>query len=188
MKHLYNFFRNPNIKWPILGLSLLLVMCSSFTRSPIANTENDHFLSKLSVDKFHKGFICLTAQISNGSKVELRFPKPAKMNVSHFVVQRSQDGVNYEDAALIFVPEWNVSQIKRYSYIDKINFQENGLIYYRIKIVDVNGRCEYSDVSIVSFEARNNGFAFADDFDSSDDYEYWCTLEPVHAGISPLSA
>jgi hypothetical protein len=188
MKHLYNLSGKPNVKWPIVCLSLLLIMCASRRHTMISNTEIGHFSGKLPAPQLHKGFIYLTSQIVNGSKVELRFPTPAKMNVSHFVVQRSEDGANYEDAALIFVPDWNVT-IKHYKYTDKINsLEENGLIYYRIKIVDVNGRCEYSDVSIVSFESRNNGFAFADDFGSSDDYEYWCTLAPAHAGIPLLTA
>ena len=167
----------------IFSIAFLLIICSSFRHSNISATNGGHFISRANTRMVHKGSIYLTAEMGNGSKILLKFPRPDSMNVSHFVVQRSEDGDNYEDAAVIFVPEWNTRSIKRYSYSDKVNSFNNDFVYYRLKIVDVNGRYKYSDIAVVPVESNCNAFACADDFDESDDYEYWCALVPSQGSI-----
>lgn len=179
MKNVSTSGRIFNVKVFVFSLALLVLICSSF-RHAYHEMKSERYATK---GMLHKGLIYLTAEMGNGSKILLKFSKPESMNVSHFVVQRSDDGNTYEDAAVIFVPEWNTSSIKRYSYSDKINSFSEDVLYYRLKIVDVSGKYQYSDVAVVPIESRNNAFAFADDFDGSDDYEYWCAMAPSQNGI-----
>jgi hypothetical protein len=62
---------------------------------------------------------------------------------SHFVVQRSLDGDEFDDEALVFTEE-NPSPLQGYQYSDNISALNDGLIYYRLKLVDKNGRFRYS--------------------------------------------
>jgi hypothetical protein len=158
MKHSYKFFGNLNLRSTALYL-VLLVACSSFNDAPVAKKTGNNCANQTSISNRDKKFLRLTAKFDNGSKVILKWPAPAEMNVSNFVVQRSADGVNYEDAAMIFAPEENENTIKRYSYSDKIKTVGSETIYYRIKIVDVNGKCTYSDIAIVELDLRDNQFA-----------------------------
>jgi hypothetical protein len=183
MKNLTGSRKTFNVTSFVLSLALLMMICSSFRHS-FNETKSATQVSQYANKKMHhKGSIFLTAELGNGSKILLKFPKPDSMNVSHFVVQRSEDGDNYEDAAMIFVPEWSARSIKRFSYADKVNSYSNDMLYYRLKIVDVSGKYQYSDVAVVPVESRNNAFAFSDDFDESDDYEYWCAVKTSQSGI-----
>ena len=183
MKNVSTSVRPFHIKIFVLSVALLVMICSSFRHAYSERKSGSRFSRYATTGMLHKGRIYLTAELGNGSKILLKFSKPDSMNVSHFVVQRSEDGDNYEDAAVIFVPEWNTPSIKRYSYTDKMNSFSQDLLYYRLKIVDVSGRYQYSDVAVVPIESRNNAFACADDFDESDDYEYWCAVAPSQSGI-----
>ena len=156
MKHVCKTSGNLNVTRSIIYLPALFIICSSF--SHITGSGKNHE-NESSIINTSKKQISLSAQFGDGSKVILKWPTPAEVNVSQFVIQRSEDGVNYFDAAMIFAPEGNVNNIKRFSYADKIKSFDSETIYYRIKIVDVNGKCTYSDVAIIQLEIRDNQFA-----------------------------
>jgi hypothetical protein len=67
---------------------------------------------------------------------------------SHFIIERSVDGENFSQVALVFGAGESDSKIN-YSYIDKDLKSRGGIIYYRLKQVDIDGKFSYSSVRII---------------------------------------
>jgi len=64
-------------------------------------------------------------------------------NVSHYVLQKSTDGTNYSDVAIVFAN--NASSASTYKYKDVNVSSSTSVIYYRLQMVD-NGK-EYGSYS-----------------------------------------
>ncbi len=75
----------------------------------------------------------------------------SEINNDYFVVQRSSDGINFED--YIFENgNGNSTSIINYNVIDKTPL--NGLNYYRLKQVDYDGTSTYSEIQSVEFNKQ----------------------------------
>ena len=69
-------------------------------------------------------------------------------DASHFVVERSTNGVDFTDAGIIFT-EGNSELSRSYSFKDAVSTSGNGILYYRLRIVDIDGQYEHSLIRIV---------------------------------------
>lgn len=73
---------------------------------------------------------------ANAESIELRWGTAFEQNASHFVIERSVDGINYqpigEKAA-----QGDIQTESQYSYSDDSPWQGNN--YYRLKEIDLNG-------------------------------------------------
>ncbi len=77
-------------------------------------------------------------------------------SVSHFEVQRSFDGIHYTVAGTVTAR--NLPTLQRYTFDDVIALQ--GLAYYRLRSVDIDGAFRYSRVVVVSeTDIKANSFA-----------------------------
>lgn len=65
-------------------------------------------------------------------------------NTSHFVVERSYDGVNFTQAATQRAVGNSTSE-QNYQYSDPLNYNYN-IVYYRLKSVDIDGKFSYSKI------------------------------------------
>ena len=82
------------------------------------------------------------ASLANGKAV-LNWTTDMERNVSHFTIERSTDGSSFTDAGIIFTE--GDSEVKRnYSFRDPAVLPSKGVIYYRLKMVDLDGKVEYS--------------------------------------------
>ncbi|OQP67570.1 T9SS type A sorting domain-containing protein [Niastella populi] len=88
-----------------------------------------------------------TAQLAN-EKVWLTWSASQEQNLSHYCIERSYDNKNYEQAALLF-PAEEVTGLNNYSYKDAIKNSAAAVIYYRLKMVDKDGRFKYSETKFV---------------------------------------
>jgi hypothetical protein len=88
-----------------------------------------------------------TAALSN-SNISLKWSTSTELNASHFIIERSFDGTDYADAAMIFAAG-NSNMVTNYSFNDKLPAGNTGTIYYRLKMVDADGRYKTSDTRIV---------------------------------------
>jgi hypothetical protein len=86
--------------------------------------------------------------LANNNKAELKWTAAPGINISHFVIEKSTDGVNYHDAAVIFAFEDATDKID-YRYADKLNSDQAGVVYYRICVIAENGKADYSDIRII---------------------------------------
>jgi len=82
------------------------------------------------------------------NNVTLKWITTMERNASHFIIERSFDGVEYSDITVLFTAG-NSDINVNYSYTDKVPAGNSGIIYYRLKMVDMDGRNKTSDIRIV---------------------------------------
>ncbi|HEY0679028.1 MAG TPA: T9SS type A sorting domain-containing protein, partial [Chitinophagaceae bacterium] len=81
--------------------------------------------------------------------VVLNWTTEQEINTSHFSVQRSTDGKEFTDAAILFT-DGNSNASISYSYKDPVATGAKGVLYYRLKMVDLDGRFIFSNVRIIN--------------------------------------
>ncbi len=92
--------------------------------------------------------------------VDLDWITATELNGSHFEVERSDNGVDFVQIARVEAAgESHVDQ--EYKYSDRaVNLNGNaGLQYYRIKMVDYDGRFDYSGIRVVNFNRSGSDFS-----------------------------
>lgn len=85
--------------------------------------------------------ISFTAE-SNKTENVLNWTTASEVNNSHFEIQKSDDGVNFQSIGIV-QGNGNSSEVNHYSFID-LNNSNNS--YYRLKQIDFDGGFEYSHV------------------------------------------
>jgi len=103
--------------------------------------------------------LSFTAQVVN-DKVSLAWSTSKEENVSHYSIERSYDNKTFDQAALIFTAE-NPAAVNNYSYKDPIKNVTGSLIYYRLKMVDKDGKYKYSEVRTIHIGAANESAKIA---------------------------
>ena len=92
----------------------------------------------------------ITLEAING-KTYLNWNTASELNTSHFIIQRSTDGIN-------FANQGNVSAVG--SGANKYHFTDNnptsGTNYYRLQSVDKDGHSAFSKVVSVQLAVNNN--------------------------------
>lgn len=92
--------------------------------------------------------------------VSLNWSTSQEKNFSHFVLEQSTDGSNFNQIAMIFGAGESDSK-KDYSYTDKNLTGRKGLVYYRLKSVDADSKIEYSSVRIIRLDEEKQGIILA---------------------------
>jgi hypothetical protein len=91
----------------------------------------------------------------NSNKVDLKWTTAMEKNVSHFVIEKSTDGVTYNDLSVVFA-FGNSDQLRNYSFTDKnINPAQPGVIYYRLRSVDIDEKSTLSEVRVIRIAKSN---------------------------------
>jgi hypothetical protein len=94
-----------------------------------------------------------TAQLNSSSNsVNLNWVTSAEVNASHFVIQRSPDGTNYTDEGIVFSQEGNSDLKRAYNFIDNISTDNSTFVYYRLKMVDMDGEFKYSNIDLIRLD------------------------------------
>jgi hypothetical protein len=89
-----------------------------------------------------------TAVLNNENKVALKWATATEENASHFIVEKSTDGRNYAEAGIVFA-NGTTSDIMNYSFTDNVTANQSGVIYYRLRSVDIDGKNELSAIRII---------------------------------------
>ncbi|HEX4851818.1 MAG TPA: T9SS type A sorting domain-containing protein [Puia sp.] len=97
--------------------------------------------------------LAFTAQLDY-TNVDLNWATAMETNSSHYTIQRSFDGSNFDDKAIVMA-EGNSDAEKDYAYQDNIRTISSGMIYYRLKMVDMDSRFRYSPVVAVRLGDEN---------------------------------
>jgi Bacterial Ig domain/Secretion system C-terminal sorting domain len=92
----------------------------------------------------------------NKPNVTLNWSTAMEKNFSHFVIEFSTDGNNFNQVATIFGAGESDSK-KDYTYSDKNVADKGGLIYYRLKSVDIDGKSSYSLVRVIRLGEEKQG-------------------------------
>jgi hypothetical protein len=97
-----------------------------------------------------------SAQKGSG-KVTLNWSTVLEINTSHFEVEQSNNGVSWKSIAVV-PAKGNSNSVQKYS-ADDIAFYSSK-VYYRLKMVDLDGKFEYSPISVVTFGGKGKMFAY----------------------------
>lgn len=85
------------------------------------------------------------------TNVSLTWESSMEYNFSHYVLENSSDGKVFNTTAMVFGAGVNGAGAN-YSYLDRSVYGRRGLIYYRLRMVDIDGKESYSAVRIVSLD------------------------------------
>ena len=86
----------------------------------------------------------------DNKNVSLTWSSSTEENFSHYVIERSADGKNYKDVALVFAAG-NSGSVLNYSYKDKNVISSTGVVYYRLRLVEQTKEVSYSQIRSVKF-------------------------------------
>lgn len=84
----------------------------------------------------------------NKPDVQLNWSTAQEKNFSHFELEQSTDGVNFKQIAVIFGAGESDIRLD-YGYTDRNLAGRSGLIYYRLKSVDIDNKSSYSSIRII---------------------------------------
>lgn len=93
----------------------------------------------------------------NSNNIALNWVTANEINVKHFDVQRSVNGVDFYSISTIAATNSAGQQQLTYSYNDRDLAAVNGAnkIYYRLKIIDNDGAFTYSGIAVISPLLKN---------------------------------
>ncbi len=95
------------------------------------------------------------AFLTSSSKVDLKWATASEINVSHFVVEKSYDGVVFGEAATVFA-YGNTTTKMNYAAADNIANTTSPVIYYRLRSVDIDGKTSYSEIRIIRLSKQTD--------------------------------
>jgi hypothetical protein len=81
----------------------------------------------------------------------LNWATASEINNSHFILERSYDGINFEP---IIQVEGNgtTNEVMTYEYLDETISRSQNTVYYRLHQFDYDGASEYSEIRKVDFD------------------------------------
>lgn len=115
-----------------------------FANNRIRKVNNVGIILPLSLKKF-------TAQLQNSSGL-LQWQTTNELSTNNFIIEKSLDGRSFStlDSVIAKNTVGNIS----YKYLD--NHLQNGINYYRLKMVDKDGKFIYSDVATIKVKVESS--------------------------------
>jgi hypothetical protein len=86
--------------------------------------------------------------VLNNSNAALSWQTASETNLSHFEIEKSLDGRNFSEAGIVMA-SGNETDMTTYHFSDPVNMNQEGVVYYRLRSVDVDGQSHYSNVRII---------------------------------------
>jgi len=84
----------------------------------------------------------------NNKTVGLNWITGKEKSLNYFVIERSVNGVDYKEIGVVVAS--GGSNVKTtYNFSDEINNKATGIVYYRLKMVDFEGRSQRSQVRMI---------------------------------------
>lgn len=92
----------------------------------------------------------------NTKNVVCKWETQLEKNINNFIVERSTNGRTFEGIATVKAIG-NTTNNAYYNYTDEAAYQQNSsTLYYRLKIVDVDGKTNYSKIVVVKIGEKTN--------------------------------
>lgn len=98
--------------------------------------------------------VSFTATLNN-KNTELKWTTSSEINVSHFVVEKSTDGINFNEVGVVFA-YGTASSITNYNFTDHLGNVQSGIFYYRIRSVDIDEKSELSQTRMVRLSSKSD--------------------------------
>jgi hypothetical protein len=125
----------------------------NFTDGKSFNVPDDTVIVYRVCTTLPVGFISFDAENLNNQFIELHWATEWEKNNNYFSIERSKDGISWEPIGEIR-SKGNNNQTKEYNYLDYTPM--NGINYYRLKQIDIDGAIQYSGLVKVYFGITSN--------------------------------
>jgi hypothetical protein len=140
---------------------------SSFTaKLGISTTSAQQSLRLFSL--YTKGFVYPTGQTlpvvmesftatlnNNLQKAALKWSTASETNLNYFSVERSTDGIHFSQVGMVFALG-NTTVKTDYAFTDNVTGIQASVVYYRLNIVDADGKSHYSDVRMIKLSGKTD--------------------------------
>lgn len=83
--------------------------------------------------------------VNSGSTIELKWKTVTEENADYFAVQRSNDGIKFENIGKVTAAGNSNSELK-YSFLDETFSKYNRFLYYRLLTIDKDFKQQYSKI------------------------------------------
>ena len=154
-----NIFKNSDLNSSVLTSATTLVSPTARTNfssdfvitANITSFSSFYFAANLST--LPLDLLTFTGQLQNNNSVLLNWKTENEINTSHFVVERSADGIRFNGIGNVTANgRNNTGGSFSYAFTDNdaIN-QSSQRLYYRLRMVDIDGNFKYSNIISVSF-------------------------------------
>ena len=132
----------PHVK--IVGALLQKINFSLLVFMITINTYSQSSPAQQATHTLPQSLTTFTAQLLNNRTI-LSWTTDMELKTSHFVIQRSVDGNDYDDAGIVFT-EGQGALHREYNFSDNNTGINARIIYYRLKMVDLDGEYSFSEV------------------------------------------
>ena len=100
--------------------------------------------------------ISFDAVLKDNNHADLSWSTITEINLDHFIVERSTDGVNFSDIGTIAATGNTTTRID-YSMTDNITSVTSSIIYYRLRSVDIDAKNQFSDIRMIRLNKSHSG-------------------------------
>lgn len=121
------------------------------------NGQDDYWVVKLNFSATPVNLAAFTATIQS-QNVFCKWETLQEQNTDHFIVERSKDGINYITAGLVAAAGNSLSS-RWYHFTDeKILLTSNDRLFYRLKMVDLDGSYKYSETILLKLTGKKDHY------------------------------
>ncbi len=99
--------------------------------------------------------LSFNASYESANNVKVSWTTTDEINASYFEVERSSDGISFISIAQVNASE-SSNPIHAYSINDQLTNINSNIVYYRLRIVDKDGKYAYSRIVPVKLEQPEN--------------------------------
>ncbi|MEP7237617.1 MAG: LamG domain-containing protein, partial [Ferruginibacter sp.] len=94
--------------------------------------------------------------VNNNYHIKLQWQTQFEQNSKHYIIQRSDDGVNFTDIEKVNAAGNSTTPLA-YSYVDALpaTLQNNPVVFYRLQLVDLDGRFFNSEIVAVHLNKKD---------------------------------
>jgi uncharacterized protein len=125
---------------------------ANYSVSPWRSSDHDAVLIGFNISATLPVSLTGFTVVKDGNKSKLKWTTAQEVNTKEFIIERSSDGINFKSIATTKAAG-NSTAAVNYNAID-IN-PGKGVNLYRLKMVDIDGKSEYSAVRRVNFDNNN---------------------------------
>ena len=102
--------------------------------------------------------LSFTANYVSANNVKVAWSTTDETNSSYFVVERSSNGSDFGAIAQVSASE-STDPVHNYKINDPLSNVNSDVVYYRLRIVDRDGKYTYSKIVMVKLDAPENNFS-----------------------------
>jgi Secretion system C-terminal sorting domain len=85
----------------------------------------------------------------NNNATQLNWSSDNQVNFSHFEIERSIDGISFSSIGSKLATQSNNSSKEQYLYNDNLALLTGNTFYYRLRMIDLDGKFKYSNVIMI---------------------------------------